>query len=179
MQTNRFAPFLCLLASAPAVALPLRDEPPRPDQANPLPEIAEQMEKARVHLESEDTGTDTQKIQQALLTRLDELIRQAEQARSSGSGKGDEPSKLRQDSPDGYPQSSEKREGQTPAQSSADTQRPKAPGLLIPAAGKAEDWLHLTPQEREAILQEVRENYPPEYADDIEEYFKKLAEGKR
>ena len=44
---------------------------------------------------------------------------------------------------------------------------------------KAKEWGSLPPQEREKILQELRENYPPEYVDDIEKYFKQLSEGGR
>ena len=42
----------------------------------------------------------------------------------------------------------------------------------------AKEWGNLPPQEREKILQELRQSYPPEYVEDIEKYFKGLSEGK-
>ena len=69
--------------------LPPETEAPRQsDPNNPLPGMAKDMRQAKERLESEDTGRGTMDIQQKLLTQLEELIKQAQQASSSSPSSG-------------------------------------------------------------------------------------------
>lgn len=46
-------------------------------------------------------------------------------------------------------------------------------------AEKAAQWGNLPPQEREKILQTLRETYPQEYVEYVEKYFKQLSDSGR
>ncbi len=59
---------------------PETEEVRQSDPRNPLPEMAKDMRQAKERLDSEDTGRGTQDLQQKLLTQLDELIKQAQEA---------------------------------------------------------------------------------------------------
>ncbi len=157
--------------------LPPEAEPGQSDPQNPLPEMAKDMRQAKERLDAEDTGRGTQDLQQKLLTQLDELIEQAQQASSSSSGSGSGEPKPKPGG--GQPQNSNgngQGGGEKGATSSSNASRPTSQGNFNPVDQKAKDWGHLPPQEREKILQELRETYPPEYVEDIEKYFKQLSE---
>ena len=132
--------------------------------------MARRMEEAKARLEAEETGRGTQKMQEELLAELDRLILQA--APPVPDPKHCDASTAPKPAPGMSEACRDPKEG---APVSVNAKRPSDPGGFHPVETTARGWADLPPQEREGILQELRENYPPEYAEDIVTYFRQLA----
>ncbi|MEL7087596.1 MAG: hypothetical protein AAGL98_04020 [Planctomycetota bacterium] len=154
------------------------------------------MGKVAVRLdERDDPGLDTQRLQESILARLDQLIEAAEQQQpssssSSGSGSG---------KPSGNQDSSAQNAGQQPAgqqpgppgqqltagQASGNAENPGefSPGSVGPVnPGQGaidelrEEWGALPPRLRDELSNGLDEPYSPVYRELTEAYYRRLAE---
>ena len=160
-------PFAALAVFLSAASAPWADEAPPPQaDPDPLPAMARRMKEAETRLEAEDTGRGTQKLQEELLAQLDRLIEE-----NAPPPDDDKPCP---------PGNNEKKDPETKKRASdeGNVKRPAEAEAPHPVVVEAKPWGELTPREREGLIQEMRENYPEEYALDVERYFKQLAETK-
>ena len=170
----------------------LRDLGPADEAAenddNPLSRIGRKMQEAQRLIAQRQPGEPAQKLQQDIVTELDELLKQArkqqsQQQQSSGSKK---PQQSRRDKP-GQPQQQPaggkpEEAGNEPARDSTEQQRPEAPAQ--PDIGQMQDmlrelWGHLPEHERQQVINSTIEKFVPKYESLIKEYFKRLSEATR
>jgi hypothetical protein len=171
---------------------------PRPDAADPTKtdldrrlssrEVAEQF-KVAVDLMGEtadriqtsrDTGLATQRLQEDIIRKLDQLIKSAEQnqqqSKSSSSSKG------QKDQQQSQPNQAQKQrqEGQEPASDPADDTRDPPAGraaeLNPGTAARGAAWGALPRRERDALLQGNADKYSDVYRKWTEAYYRRLAE---
>ena len=155
---------------------------------NPLSRIGRKMQEAQRLIAQRQPGEPAQKLQQDIVTELDELLKQArkqqsQQQQSSGSKK---PQQSRRDKP-GQPQQQPaggkpEEAGNEPARDSTEQQRPEAPAQ--PDIGQMQDmlrelWGHLPEHERQQVINSTIEKFVPKYESLIKEYFKRLSEATR
>lgn len=145
---------------------------------DPLAEVLQWMEESEKRLNSGDTGPGTRQLQQNVVKRLEELIRQAEGASASASASA------RQSQTPPMPSSEEADDSATAAR----------PGENQPGRGEtqgggensAEDlrmvlqriWGELPQRERDILMQRGAESFLPKYRPMIEAYFRRLSEGR-
>ncbi len=131
-----------------------------------------------------DAGLDTQRIQERILDKLDQLIRAAQQAQQSGgSGSPQNPQPQQQD---------QGSSGNRPQQAQGDQQGPAgndnqgvagepasppdtADGTA-PLQERRIEWGNLPPRLRDELLQGSGERFSPVYQDLTEAYYRRLAE---
>ncbi len=155
---------------------------------NPLSRIGRKMQEAQRLIAQRQPGEPAQKLQQDIVTELDELLKQArkqqsQQQQSSGHKK---PQQSRRDKP-GQPQQQPaggkpEEAGNEPARDSTEQQRPEAPAQ--PDIGQMQDmlrelWGHLPEHERQQVINSTIEKFVPKYESLIKEYFKRLSEATR
>lgn len=126
--------------------------------ADPLGEIALEMDSVVIDLSGHATGKRTQKKQKEIVGKLDVLIaRLEEEAQSMGSGAS----------------------GANPNRPLADSQIMGGPGGIgdLHAARKTgKQWGELPPHQRDRIVQSLTEGFPAHYQKILERYYKRLAE---
>lgn len=126
--------------------------------ADPLGEIALEMDRVVMDLEGHSTGKPTQQRQQQIVGKLDVLIaRLEEEAQSMGGGAS----------------------GSNPTRPLADSQIMGGPGGIgdLHAARKTgKQWGELPPHQRDRIVQSLTEGFPAHYQKILERYYKRLAE---
>lgn len=147
------------------------------DRRNPksLGEVALYMDYVRERLSVPDTGDKVRERQDEILAMLDELIEQAEQQEKSGGGGG---GGKRAGAPQpGGPQG-QGQSGGSPAEESDERDGPGRIGDLhsAPRIEPGEMWGKLPPDERDRILQSIRERFPSRYRQLVEQYYRALAE---
>lgn len=104
------------------------------------------------------TGKPTQTKQEAVVTRLDELIKMLEKACKSGGGGGANPTR--------------------PLNDSILAKGPGGQGAMIDPRQGDKQWAQLPPKQREQILQSQTEGFPPGYERILQSYYQRLSEEK-
>ena len=137
---------------------------------SPLYDLAGRMKKVAREMDAGETGKETQSAQAEIITRLNELIKKAEDREGNQGGQGNR---------GGQPRGNQ-------APSAPATQSKLSPGssrvgdLRGKQRGKAGDqWGKMKDREREEVLQALKEKLPDRYRGLVEQYMKRLAEGKR
>lgn len=140
------------LWSMPVVVLS-QEEP-----ADPIGEIALNMEEVVIDLSGMTTGEPVQQSQTQIVGKLDKLIadleKECEQCR--GGAKGPNPSR--------------------PMNDSMIKGGPGGIGDLHAARKTGKQWAELPPHERDRIVQSMTEGFPAHYQKILERYYKRLAE---
>lgn len=145
---------------------------------DPLAEVLQWMEESEKRLQSGDTGRGTRQLQQSVVQRLEELIRQAEEASASSSASA---------------QQSESRPAPSPEKGN-DSATDMKPGGKQPGEGRSQSggdgsaddlrmvlqriWGELPQRERDILMQQGTESFLPKYRPMIEAYFRRLSEGR-
>lgn len=145
-----------------------------------LGEISRKMNNIRRRLELAKGGPETQRLQREVISRLDELIKKAEnKAKGGGSSNKDE-------CPDG---GNTKGQAQQQLQPGQQTVKPLEDSKVVQGSGTgkvnqaklrklAEGWGKINPQDRAEAMREVDEltrNLAPAYREAFQEYFRRLA----
>jgi hypothetical protein len=141
-------------------------------QDKDLAAIARKMDNVQRRLELARGGKKTQKMQKEILDRLDELIKELENACSGNCcGGGNCPGGAQRPGNGGHPNN--------PSAPMQDSNIAKASGSGA-VDGKrikelAKNWGSLPPREREANMRELTRDMPPRYREVIQEYFRRLS----
>lgn len=142
-----------------------------------LGEVSDLMVYASRRLAHGQTHTPVQQRQERAVELLDKLIKEAEQQEqqqqqsNSGGGGGSNRSQSR---------SSGRADGQRSQSPAQESMRPGGQGRIgelhrSAHARPGEDWGKMPPAERERILQSLRRNFPSQYRELVEQYYKQLA----
>lgn len=141
-----------------------------------LDEVALTMRYVRTRLDVPDTSQRVRDREQNIIDLLDKLIEQAKQQEKKGGGGGGgraggepQPGRGQADKPSQPAQDSTDRSAQGPLDSDLHAAPRIEPG---------EVWGKLPPDERERILQAIRERFPSRYRELVEQYYRSLAEEK-
>ena len=127
--------------------------------ADPLGEIAADMDRVVIELSGAHTGKPTQAAQKQIVGKLDVLIaRLEEQAAASGGASGSNPN--------------------MPLADSKIIGGPGGIGDLHAARKNGKQWGELPPHQRDKIVQSLTEGFPAHYQKILERYYKRLAEEK-
>jgi len=132
-----------------------------------------------------DPGVDTQRMQESILRKLDQVIDSAKQQQSSsgggGSGRprgqdtgGDELAQQQQPASGGAEAKPGGQQASTGGAGSGSPQDPEAQDSAIEQLRK--EWGTLPPRLRDELTQGLRERFSPLYRDMTEAYYKALAE---
>ncbi len=128
----------------------------------PLYEVADKMKSAERHIKKTDTGKETQEKQKWVLTKLEELIKLAEEQEQQSSG-----------APGGLNKPS------APANKSAVSPGETHIGNLNKVSGVADRWGMMKDRDRKAIETDVQTKIPGRYQKMLEEYYKRLGKSGR
>ena len=128
-----------------------------------------------------DLGIATQRIQQSILAKLDQLIAEAEKNQCKGSSsQSKSPSSVRQDTGDAR-NASPGPAGATPTGSQPNRGTPSSGRVERVQAGRPieqlrREWGHLPPRVRDQLIQGFEEPFSPIYQTLTERYYRRLAE---
>lgn len=135
--------------------------------------------------ENADPGLDTQRLQESILSRLDQLIEAAEQSSNSGGG-GSGSSSNQDSSAQNAGQQPQPGNGQQPGQANASAGEnpggfsPGQVGPVDPGQGAIDEvrseWGTLPPRLRDELTNGLDEPYSPVYRNLTEAYYRRLAE---
>lgn len=188
VHPTRIGPVVLLAGVAAAVAFqaeaPTSRPATQPSAAEAVGRTLTLMEQSRQQLAVKlNPGPETQAVQQQIVTALDELIAAAMAAAQGTTGAS------------GQPQPGDRRESQRPGQPDKTADGTPTPagdvqgrpgsvqsdgtGLTTPSGEFRESrrgWGHLPPRERDEIIQGVREAVLEKYREQINEYYRALAE---
>ncbi|MCC7290731.1 MAG: hypothetical protein IT449_01565 [Phycisphaerales bacterium] len=136
-------------------------------QPGRIGEVSDLMMFAANRLGHRDTGADVQERQKRAMELLDKLIKEAEDREKNQS---------KNPNNGGSPQNQNRPQPQNPMQQSQ--LPPGAAGqanLRVRQASPGEAWGALAPQDREKILQALKESFPGKYRRLVEQYYEQLA----
>ena len=137
---------------------------------SPLYDLAGRMKKVAREMDAGETGKETQSAQAEIITRLNELIKKAEDREGNQGGQGNRGGQPRgNQAPNAPAQSSKLSPGSSRVGDLRGKQRGKA----------GDQWGKMQDREREEVLQALKEKLPDRYRGLVEQYMKRLAEGKR
>lgn len=138
---------------------------------SPLYDLAGRMAQVGRAIDGGETGEPTQAKQKEIVEILDKLIEEAEQGEGGGKGGGGD----RGGPPRGNqtPDSPANRTALPPGPTRVGDLRPKTK----PKPG--DKWGEMRDREREEVLQSLKEKLPERYRDLLEQYHRRLAEGRR
>ncbi len=178
--------------------LGLEETPPRPTDDRPLPDtnrneldrkLAGQdlgdafvdavhlMEEAAQRLRTaRDTGIDTQRTQEEILRKLDQIIASAQQGQSSNSSSS---SDSQQSQPDHRQQQQNNQQSGSNGEENTNAPARQEGRLLPQGAANAAAWGQLRERLRDALVQGLNDPFSSMYRAMTEEYYKRLAEGDR
>ncbi len=130
-----------------------------------------------------DTGLETQRLQQEVLKRLDKMIEDAKKnQKSKQKQKQQQQQDQDQQQNQEQQQSSQQKQQQQQQQSAQTAQGGNVPKqnaqLKAPPAGASASWGDLPPHVREALLQGFSDKFSATYEQLTQEYYKRLAEQK-
>jgi len=128
--------------------------------ADPLADIAADMNAAAIRLAKLKTDKPTQKPQEDAVAKLDALIKELEQQSKNRGGNMVNPNPTK------------------PAQQSTIRNGPGGMGKLHAERQEGKQWGELPPKERARILQSMNEGFPSHYQKLLERYFARLADEK-
>lgn len=153
---------------------------------NPLQQAIEEMRKAQQRIGKRDTGEETRKLQENVVSNLQMLIEKIkQQSQSSPSSSGGSPMPSDDESNQQNSQPPEPKpadNGQTRDDKSEEsTDEPRDAenrkiGRLTPGQMDKEVWGHLPPKLRQQLLNAWADKYLPKYDDLVRRYFESLAE---
>jgi hypothetical protein len=128
------------------------------EAADPIGELALDMEQVVIDLSGMTTGEPVQDVQKQIVTKLDKLIEELEKEseQQRGGSSGANPMK--------------------PMADSMITGGPGGIGDLHAARKTGKQWADLPPHERDRIVQSMTEGFPAHYQKILERYYKRLAE---
>jgi hypothetical protein len=151
---------------------------PQPDDANDkrLALVVQHMQTARSQLEQQHVDHQASSAQSQAIDNLDAMI--AELTRQKGQCQGGAPKPGSKPKP-GAPKPG--KTGSNPGTASATTSQSGdlAANLAATAELVKDLWGHLPERQRQQILQPLSEDFLPQYATEIEEYFRALADPDR
>jgi hypothetical protein len=128
------------------------------EQADPLGELALEMEQVVIDLSGMTTGEPVQETQKGIVTRLDKLIEELEKESEQMRGGTSSANPMR------------------PMNDSMIKGGPGGIGDLHAARKTGKQWAELPPHERDRIVQSMTEGFPAHYQKILERYYKRLAE---
>ncbi|TWT42878.1 hypothetical protein [Botrimarina hoheduenensis] len=157
---------------------------------NPLAGIAERMQEAAALLDDGQTATPALPVQRQAVADLDRLIAQAEQQSQSSSSSSQSKDSQRQKGQrsESQPAGSQPAGGTPSAASASQQSAQRATGQptnnqaeAVEASALGSDamkaaWGHLPERVREQLLQSSADEYLPQYREELEAYFRRLAE---
>lgn len=136
-------------------------------QPGRIGEVSDLMMFAANRLGHRDTGVDVQDRQKRAMDLLDKLIKEAEDREKNQS---------RNPNNGGSPNNNPRPQPQNPMQQSQLPPGASGPAnLRVRQASPGEAWGALAPQEREKILQALKESFPGKYRRLVEQYYEQLA----
>ncbi|MEE9211044.1 MAG: hypothetical protein V3U29_00135 [Phycisphaeraceae bacterium] len=169
----------------PEAARRLSDE----EAADVFKQAVMQMDDAAARLgDKKDAGLQTQRVQESILAKLDQVIAAAVRRRQggSGSGSGSSQDQARQPDSGGTSVAQQQPGGQSTAGSSGGTQPNTgafSPGQVErvgpdsrPIDESRSEWGNLPPRLRDELLQGLGERFSPVYRELTEAYYRRLAE---
>jgi len=119
-----------------------------------------------------DTGITTQRLQEEILRKLDQILASAQESQSSSSSSSSDP---QQDQPDQQQQNNQQRQNSS-AENSRDAP-PQQDGTLLPSTTpSAARWGALRGRVRDALTQGTNDPFSALYRSMTEAYYKRLAE---
>jgi acyl-CoA reductase-like NAD-dependent aldehyde dehydrogenase len=149
-----------LVAGLAVAAFPRLLSAQEEQEADPLADIAADMNAAAIRLAKLKTDKPTQKPQQDAVAKLDLLIKELEERAKNMGGSMVNPNATR------------------PAQQSTIRNGPGGMGKLHAERQEGKQWGELPPKERARILQSMNEGFPSHYQKLLEKYFARLADEK-
>ncbi len=167
--------------------------PPADDPAIELEEVAAAMDRAATSLDKEEPAADTLAEQQAAIDRLRTLLKAASKQKSKSSSSRSSESKSTDDSQDQQKPGSEdsppnapqegggrRADDQNSKESSEGVSGPNAigDGSLASGVRATAVWGHLPKRDQAAVMRTLTESILPEYAAQIQDYYKAIAEGR-
>lgn len=165
--------------------LDLAEEFPEGDQ-NPLSRVGRGMRQSQQRLERQhDAGSDTQKVQDQIISDLEELLKkkrqqqkqqQANQNKKQPQASRNDPKQQKQ------PGKGQRSENKNPAaESNAEASKGTVEKVEqpLPFGMAADVWGHLKERERQILIQAARMQYLDEYNQMIKDYFSTLAKSRR
>jgi hypothetical protein len=184
VNPTRIGAIVLLATVLPAGASETQPPTTQPSAGEALARTLTLMEQSRQQLSVKlDPGPETQAVQQQIVAALDDLIAAAMAGAKGTAGAS------------GQPQPGERRERQQPGQPDKTADGPPTPagdvpgqpgsvqsdgtGLTTPSGEFRESrrgWGHLPPRERDEIIQGVREAVLEKYREQINQYYRALAE---
>ncbi len=184
VHPTRIGPIVLLAGVLAATASETQAPTTQPSAGQAVARTLILMEQSRKQLSAKlDPGPETQAVQQQIVTALDELIAAAMAAAQGTAGAS------------GQPQPGERRERQQPGKPDKTADGATTPagevqggpgsvqsdgtGLTTPSGEFRESrrgWGHLPARERDEIIQGVREAVLEKYREQINEYYRALAE---
>ena len=126
-----------------------------------------------------DPGIQTQRIQEAAMKKLDQVIAEAEQRCAAGGGSGQKPKKAESGSARNAGPGRSGPAGQLsnmPHQGGASPGHVKQVDAARPIEQHRREWGHLPPRLRDELQQGLGEPYSPLYQSLTEAYFRRLAQ---
>ncbi|QDT44381.1 hypothetical protein Pan241w_44900 [Gimesia alba] len=158
-------------------------------QKLPVEPIIKEMKRAGKLIENQQTGQETQKVQQQVVQDLEELIRLIESApktvtqrRSQNNDQKPDSKQQSKQQKDGTGKQSQQQASQGPARESSERKEPGqvTPGTLTGRNPYIKDaWGHLPPAMRQKLLNVYTEKFLPQYEDQVRRYYEALAEKKK
>ncbi|QDV52521.1 hypothetical protein [Gimesia fumaroli] len=158
-------------------------------QKLPVESIIEEMHRAGKLLEQQQTGKETQEVQQQVVQDLETLIRLIKSAPKNSTQR---PSQKNDQKPDskqlsgkqkgGMGEQSQQQISQGPARKSSERNEAGkvTPGDLTGRNAYIKDaWGHLPPAMRQKLLNIYTEKFLPQYEDQVRRYYEALAEKKK
>ncbi len=160
------------------------DSPAAPRQQQPMQAVIEQMRSASQRLGRErDTGLATQRLQQAILNRIDQMIKAAQQSQQSGNPSESSDGRKQDQGNQGNAQqqkSAGQRDSTQASRGDASAGSPREGEVNNdPLHQRRVEWGNLPPRVRDELLQGSAERFSPIYRVLTEEYYRRLAEENR
>ena len=152
------------------------------EQADEFASVVKLMDEAADRVEKErDTGLDTQRVQEDVLTRLDRIIKaarqnQQQQQQQSQSQPQDQDQNQNQNQ---RTQQQQQQQANQAADQAKDGPARQDGALATPAAAAPAAWGDLPAHVRDALLQGFSDKFSSMYKTATESYYRKLAEEKK
>ncbi len=153
---------------------------------SPLERISNRMHEAHRLIASQNNDGSTKKVQEAIVSDLDQLIDElSKQCKNCSNGQCDKPPQEQQQTSNSTPKPSQGKQpaSTSQAQTAAQQSQPPAGGGKPSSPGEASDeelvkrlWGQLPSHMREQLLQSSADEFLPKYQSELEEYFRKLSE---
>ncbi len=142
-----------------------------------LRQVLQDMSTSARRLNAADAGPKTQKVQEDIIARLDELIKMAQQSQSKGGGR--QQSSSEQQSMSMQQSNGGQNSPMNPSNSATQSRRPGGtpmnPGNLTNVNSRRHQWGNLPARERNMILNAMRHQTLPQYKSLVQQYYESLA----